>query len=115
MVGVLGTSGDEPSNHAIQQLGAAAQDINDWGHPLVLMRSEAAAASALEIPGLENAIYGVDKCGKVAQMLREGVEADGVRLPVIIVGDSFGRIVYYTQGYNTSLAEDLRSVFHRLQ
>ena len=115
MLGVLGTSGDEPSNHAIQQFGAAAEDINDWGRPLVLMRCEAAAASALEIQGLENVIYGVDKDDKVAQMLGEGVEAEGLRLPVIIVGDSFGRIVYFTQGYNTSLAEDLRSVFHRLQ
>lgn len=115
MLGVLGTSGDEPSNHAIQQFGAAAEDINDWGCPLVLMRCEAAADSDLEIQGLENVIYGVDKDDKVAQMLREGVGAEGLRLPVIIVGDSFGRIVYFTQGYNTSLAEDLRSVFHRLQ
>ena len=39
---------------------------------------------------------------------------DDFRLPVVIVGDSFGHILYFSQGYNTSLAEDLRSVLERL-
>lgn len=112
IVAVLGTSGDEPSNHALHLFEAAADDINEWGHPVVLLR--AGSGAPISIPALDNAIYGFDADGKVAAMLRAGVDADSTRLPVIIVGDSFGRIVYYSQGYNTSLAEDLRSVLPRL-
>ena len=36
------------------------------------------------------------------------------RLPVVIIADSFGRVVYYSQGYNTSLSEQLRTVISRL-
>lgn len=68
----------------------------------------------IRIDGLQNAVYGRDVDGKVMRMLSSGVSSDSGRLPVIVVGDSFGRIVYYTQGYNTSLAEDLRTVMGKL-
>lgn len=109
IVAVLGAAGDEPSNHARQQLGAAAEDLNAWGRKLVLLSDY-----GIRIDGLQNAVYGRDVDGKVMRMLSSGVSSDSGRLPVIVVGDSFGRIVYYTQGYNTSLAEDLRTVMGKL-
>jgi hypothetical protein len=36
--------------------------------------------------------------------------APGDTLPLVAVCDSFGRIVYLSKGYNTSLAADLRRV-----
>ena len=47
-------------------------------------------------------------------MLASGAGAESFRLPVVAVGDSFGRIVYFSHGYNTSLAEDLRNVLKKL-
>lgn len=114
IVAVLGSGGDEPSNHAIQQFGAAASDINDWGHPVVIMRHSKASGGPVDIPALVNAHYGRDIDGKVADMLISGASSESDRMPVIIVGDSFGRIIYFSQGYNTSLAEDLRSILPRL-
>ena len=64
--------------------------------------------------GIENVVYGIDAGGKVADMLASGAGAESFRLPVVAVGDSFGRIVYFSQGYNTSLAEDLRNVLNKL-
>ena len=43
-------------------------------------------------------------------MLAAGVGEESFRLPLVAVCDSFGRIVYLTKGYNTSLASDLRRV-----
>ena len=108
-VAVLGVPGDEPTNHAVQQLEAAAAALNGWGRP-VLVLSEAHT----RIDGLENALYGADPGAGVAGMLATGAGAESYRLPVVVVGDSFGRIVYFSHGYNTSLAEDLRSVVGRL-
>ena len=36
------------------------------------------------------------------------------KLPVVALCDSFGRIVYITEGYNTSLASDLESIIPKL-
>ena len=117
LVAVLGR-GDEPSVHAIRQLDAAAPALNGWGRPVVALGGLTAGASAPAAPafgaGLDNVIYGVDTDGKVAAMLASGAGAKNFRLPVIAVGDSFGRIVYFSQGYNTSLAEDLRGVIEKL-
>ena len=105
---VLGT-GDEPSNHAVRQLVSAAPALNGWGRPIIVLSEQ-----STPVQGLENAVYGADIDAGVAGMLAGGAGCGSYRLPVVVVGDSFGRIVYFSQGYNTSLAEDLRTVTGRL-
>ena len=48
------------------------------------------------------------------RMLAEGCHSDASTLPVVALCDSFGRIVYFSQGYNTSLGEDLKRVIDEL-
>lgn len=112
ILAVVGEPGDEPSAHALRQFEAASGDINDWGHPAVILRR--GGTTAPRVQGLDNAHFGIDLDGKITEMLAAGVSAEGQRLPVVVVGDSFGRIVYYSHGYNTSLAEDLRNILPRL-
>ena len=122
---VLAPAGDEPSNHARQQLTSAASDLNAWGRPVLLLSPApdsagraAEGASGTEAFGwavpLEHAVLGFDTDDSIATMLREGMKNPDARLPLVTVADSFGRIVYFSQGYNTSLAEDLRSVIAQL-
>ena len=117
LIAVLGR-GDEPSIHAMRQLSSLAPVLNGWGRPVVLLGGSAPGSQAQVSPGFgpapENAVYGIDTGGKVAAMLASGAGAESFRLPVVAVGDSFGRIVYFSQGYNTSLAEDLRNVIDKL-
>ena len=117
LVAVLGRS-DEPSIHAMRQLSSMAPALNEWGRPAVLLGGSVPGSQAQVSPGFgpapENAVYGIDTGGKVAAMLASGAGAESFRLPVVAVGDSFGRIVYFSQGYNTSLAEDLRTVIDKL-
>ena len=58
--------------------------------------------------------FGVDVDDKVRQMLCSGCNSTSKTLPVIALCDTFGRVVYFSQGYNTSLAEQLKSVIHKL-
>lgn len=39
---------------------------------------------------------------------------DNVRLPLIVVADSFGRVVFMSKGYDTSLAQKLATLIPRL-
>lgn len=98
---------DEPTTYAIRQLTSIADLINDKGLKVISLGQ----AQPL---GISCLIRGEDKDDSVRKMLSEGCKKDGKTLPVIALCDSFGRIVYYSQGYNTSLAEELRKVLAQI-
>ena len=87
---------DEPTSHARTELEAAARILNDWGRPVVVLGQARPA-------GLQNAVFGKDVS------ILETLPGEHKR-PVIALCDSFGRIVYLSEGYNTSLAADLERI-----
>ena len=108
----------EPSIHALRQLAATSQELSDWGRTLVVIGPDEAGCGRMGtyLGGMDNVSYGTDPDGKILAMVREGCFPDTVsRLPLIIVADSFGRVVYASQGYNTSLSEQLKSVIYSLK
>lgn len=115
LLAVVG-SGDEPTNHALRDLASLASDLEAWGRPVVILNRSAEDAAKFDraLLGGVKASYGVDAGGKVAAMLCEGCKSASRTMPVVAVCDSFGRVVYFTQGYNTSLADQLRNVIHKL-
>ena len=116
IVAVMGTS-DEPTNHATRGLASIAGTLNEWNRPIVLLNAtpeDAAKFNRGALAALKTINYGTDPANKVRQMLCSGCNSQSPTLPVIAICDSFGRIVYFSQGYNTSLAEQLKSVIHKL-
>ena len=99
---------DEPTTHAVRQLTAIADAINKKELKVLALGQ----AQPQNINGL---ITGTDKDGEVMKMLMNGCKKEGAILPVIALCDSFGRIVYYSQGYNTSLGEELKKVLKSLE
>ena len=92
LLAVLGER-DEPSVHARRQLETLAPVLAEWGRPVLVEK---------------------DEDGSIREMLCAGVKSESRQLPVVTICDSFGRIVYFSQGYNTSLAEDLKRVIAQL-
>ena len=84
---------DEPTSHARTELEAAAATLNEWGCPVVVLGQARPS-------GLQNAIFGKD-VSILATLPGEH------KLPVVAICDSFGRVVYLSEGYNTSLTADL--------
>ena len=78
---------DEPSSHARAELAAAKSLLEKWGRPVVELPADSPYREALP-------------CSHA--------------LPVIAICDSFGRVVYVSSGYNTSLAADLERVIPQL-
>ena len=105
-------SHNEPSIHAAQQMSAMAQAINSWGRKVIVLGSSANGEDGI-LPeksrpqGLENVVFGTDVDGRIASMIKSGMNSNGANLPLIVVADSFGRIIYFSQGYNTSLEAQL--------
>ena len=108
-------SHNEPSIHAAQQMSAMAQAINSWGRKVIVLGSSANGEDGI-LPeksrpqGLENVVFGTDVDGRTASMIKSGMHSNGANLPLIVVADSFGRIIYFSQGYNTSLESQLLKV-----
>ena len=92
LLAVLGDR-DEPSVHARRQLENLAPVLKEWGRPVLIEK---------------------DVDGSILEMLCAGVKSDSRQKPVVTICDSFGRIVYFSQGYNTSLAEDLKRILSQL-
>lgn len=114
---------DEPSNHATRSLQAIAQKINSWQRPVVVMfqsEGEQAAFDPQRLSALKHACYGIDlqsasRHGGVMQMMSEALPiGHAPRLPLIVIADTFGRVVYYSEGYNTALETQLTAAIDQL-
>ncbi|MBR4337885.1 MAG: transglutaminase domain-containing protein [Bacteroidaceae bacterium] len=106
---------DEPSVHARGLLDGMKDDFAAWGRPFVELHpssSEALVSTTGEtrhMPLTERVVPDA-----LARELSTGCSTTFDRLPVIVIADSFGRIVYFSQGYNTSLSTNLRQAISGL-
>lgn len=116
LLAILGES-DEPSNHAIREILSLSKNLEEWNRPIIIFgeskKGAQAVASKVSGSGLCdncNLHFGIDSGSAVRKMLCEGCHVESSTLPVIAVCDSFGRIVYISTGYNTSLASQLSNI-----
>ncbi|MBR1678432.1 MAG: hypothetical protein IJ701_03135, partial [Bacteroidales bacterium] len=59
--------------------------------------------------------YGIDTDDTVLNMVLQAAQSDRKTLPVFIIADSFGRVVYFSQGYNTSLGDQINEVISKIR
>ena len=114
---VLG-AGEEPTNHALRDLARLAPDLETWGRTLLLLfPDEAAYKSYLKHPieGLPSTVrFGIDQDGVIEKELTTNLRLSEGKRPVFVVGDTFNRVVYASQGYNTSLGTMLERLVREL-
>lgn len=111
----------EPSTHAIRDILKHSNELQTVGRPIIFLVSEAAQLddiSALrENKGKLPPIFvtGADTGDKilsgVSSSLKLGTDPT---LPLIIVADTFGRIVWSTQGYNIGTGDNLAKVLGKI-
>ena len=101
--------GTEPTNHAFMDMSAAAKDLEAWGRPiLVVFASEEDYAKFrpehFSLPA--NVHYGIDIDGSMRKMIASEMKLDkGGRLPLIVLADTFNRVVFFSQGYSIGLGD----------
>ena len=103
--------GTEPTNHAFMDISAVASELEAWGRPLlVIFASEEDyrkfRADHFNLPSTVS--YGVDADGSMRKNIaREMKLGDGGNLPLIVMADTFNRVVFFSQGYSIGLGERL--------
>lgn len=118
IVGVLGV-GQEPTNHALKDIEIKKAEFEKWGRTIVLLFTDEAAYRKFdrkEFPNLpSNVVFGIDKDGSILKMIAENMKlGNKPTLPVIILGDTFNRVVFESHGYTIGMGEQLLHVIHGL-
>lgn len=109
----------EPTTHFIRALGRQKAVLEKWGRPIVLVlrdKKELDALNLKDFPELPSTVsFGYDNKGAMSRMIGQMCDVrDMNRLPVVVVGDAFGRVVYVSTGYNTSVGEELSTILDLL-
>ncbi len=118
VVAVLGT-GQEPTNHALRDIAALGKDFDEWGRSMILLfpnEEQYRKFNPAEFPGLPSTItYGIDVDGSIQKQIVAGKALrDRTSVPLFIIGDTFNRVVFVSQGYTIGLGEQLMKVIHKL-
>ena len=109
---MLARDAHEPSDHILRDLGAIADRSGKLPIPtVVLTRQKPFETLHGLLPG---AAWGVDTLG-LDKALAEGLERSlPLDYPVVIVADTFNRVVYFHQGYTIGIGEQIAEVLSRL-
>jgi len=118
VVAVLGVN-QEPTNHALRDIAALAKDFEEWGRGMVLLfpsEEDYAKFRPQDFPGLPKTItYGIDKDGAIqTQIAKQMKLSNNEILPMFIIGDTFNRVVFVSQGYTIGLGEQMMKIIHKL-
>lgn len=103
--------GTEPSNHAFMDISAVASELEEWGRPVLIVFAteddfRKFRPEDFDLPSTVH--YGIDKDGMMRDMIASEMKLDkGGRLPLVVLADTFNRVVFFSQGYDIGLGESL--------
>lgn len=106
---------NEPTSHALRDIIAYKQQIEQWGGKLMLMfrdEEELGRFRLMDYPELpNNVVFGSDINDTMLNELCENLHLSGkprqATLPIFIITDTFNRVVWYRQGYTIGMGEQL--------
>ena len=117
VIGILGV-GQEPTNHALNDIAKVKKTLDEWGRPMVLLFESEADANKFKPEEFgkmpEKTFYGIDN-GSIRKEIATAMKLQqGGRLPIFIIADTFNRVVFVSQGYTIGLGEQLERVINKL-
>ena len=118
VVAVLGAK-EEPTNHFLKDLAKVAPQFEKWGRQMVFLFPSEKNWNNFDITEFEglpsNITWGIDNNKAIHNSIIEDMKMDKAgSLPLIIIADTFNRIVFVSQGYNIGTAERMLDVIHKL-
>ncbi len=122
VIGIIGY-GDEPTNHALRDIANVASELNDWGRPMILLSPNSDLANKTFSSDLlstlnsqlTNLNFGIDTNGSIQEQIVREMKLTNTSLPIFIIGDTFNRVVFCSQGYTIGLGEQLIKTIHQLE
>ncbi|MDR0349011.1 MAG: transglutaminase-like domain-containing protein [Tannerella sp.] len=118
IIAVLGPR-QEPTNHALRDIAQVKDDFERWGRRMILLFKDEQSLESFDrhefgdLP--ETVTYGIDIDRHITDMLVEAMKLPSAdSLPIFVIADTFGRVVFVSQGYTIGLGEQMMKVIHKL-
>lgn len=118
VIGIIAPN-HEPSAHALNDLAAIAGSFGKRSEQVILLFENEEAAGRFHPDNFKlpaNVHFGIDKEGKVANQLAGSLNlSTPLSLPLIAIADSFGRVVWVSEGYTIGLGDTLIQLLNQLK
>ena len=109
--------GNEPTNHFLTDVMPYKDEFEKWGKKMVLLFRDKDEAGRFvnNFPNLPSTIvWGTDINDKIYNEIVANMKLQNPNRPVILVADTFNRVVFLSQGYSIGLGEQLIKVVKQL-
>lgn len=112
-------AGDEPSTHILHDLEAQREALEKWGRKILLVFASeddyrAFETHRSEFSNLPNTVqFGIDTKGSIARDVFSTLTTSEQR-PVTFIGDTFNRVVFFTQGYTIGIGAQIAKTVSKL-
>jgi len=109
----------EPTSHALNDISIYKDEFEKWGRPLMLLFKNKDEESRFKYSNFDKlpstVVYGIDPEGRIAEEIATNMKLDASDTPVIIIADTFNRIVFVSNGYRINTGETLIDTIHKLK
>jgi hypothetical protein len=108
----------EPTNHFLKDVMPYKEQFEQWGQKMVLLFKDGSAPKRFksnDFPNLPSTVvWGTDINDKIYNEIVANMKLKSPNKPIILVADTFNRVVFMSQGYSISLGEQLLKVVNQL-
>lgn len=110
----------EPTNHALRDIAALKDELQGWGRGMVFLLRTPAELAAFDAKAFgempSNVVLGSDNDGETARMLASSLDIGNINdLPLFVIADTFGRVVFVSQGYRIGMGEQMMNVINAIK
>ena len=110
----------EPTNHVLHDIEKLSKDLESWGRTILMVfptqdeydRFNNNRGEFTNLP--KNLCFGVDSEGQISKDLFGSGLTHNKDLPVVVIADTFNRVVFKTQGYTIGIGEQLKQTIGKL-
>ena len=109
--------GNEPTNHFMRDVMPYKSDFEKWGQKMVMLFRDQSEAERFvnDFPDLPSTVvWGTDINDKIYNEIVANMKLQQPNRPIILVADTFNRVVFMSQGYSIGLGEQLIKVVKQL-
>ena len=106
----------EPTNHALRDMAKLKEQLGQWGRPIVMVfktKDQYKAFDPSIFGELPPITYVTDAQGQVQKMFKE-IKLNTDNMPVYVIADTFGRVVFSSEGYQINLGDHILNVISKI-
>lgn len=110
---------NEPTAHVLNDISLLRDEFEKSGNKLMLLFDNEDEWKRFDRDAYKNlpstAVFGIDNDGVSLKEIKESLHLDSDERPIIVVADTFNRIVFVSQGYTIGIGDRLADILHEVK